>query len=67
MKAIPDIRASRPRKWFWLVNIIPSVEIWHNQVFIGLWHQPKHVGQWNPVMTRRRIVIDRFSVSFWIR
>jgi hypothetical protein len=49
MKAYPDVRAAKPSKWFWLVNLIPTVQVWASVVMVGFWHQPRK-GEFNPVL-----------------
>ena len=64
MKVIgPDARAAKPRKWFWLVGIVPHVEVWAHEIHIGFWQQP-HSGKFNPVMRKGRIRVNQFGVYF---
>ena len=62
MKAYPDVRASKPRKWFWLANIIPCVQVWANEIRVGFWSQP-HAKEFNPVMRRPFVALTRFGVK----
>lgn len=43
MRAYPGIRASKPRKWFFLANLIPCVQVYARVTFIGFWRSPSHV------------------------
>lgn len=62
MRAYPDIRGAKPRKWFWLANFIPCVQVWAHEAHIGFWCQP-HSGRYNPVMRRPFIAKTRFGWS----
>lgn len=63
MKAFPDARPARPRCGaFWLVNIIPCVQIWHKEVHVGLWRSARR-DVWNPVMRRPFVRLTRFGVD----
>lgn len=63
MRAYPDTRAAKPRKWYWLVGVVPAVQIWAHEVHIGFWRQAKYQGQFNPVMRKPFVKLNRFGVT----
>ena len=53
----PNLRAAKPRKWFWLSYIIPTVSVYANVTFIGFVRNgAKDI--WHPVLKGRHIRIN---------